>query len=223
MSAVTEYPANAGCAAIEHDARHVHLIDDDLPTLRALTRMLRQLGYTVHPYASVTEYRRAPRDEVPAVSVVDMRLNGESGLAVQTVLRDESCVMPVIFISGESSTRETVLAMKAGAHEFLAKPVSAKVLSAAIDSGLLRHAALRAQRDAHQLATQRLKSLSPREREVFHLLARGSNTAQIVAALDISLPTAKQYKSEVMRKLALDSLVALIEFNDSLGDGGAKA
>ena len=83
--------------------------------------------------------------------------------------------------------------------------------------------ALRAQRDAHQLATQRLKSLSPREREVFRLLARGSNNAQIVAALDISLPTAKQYKSEVMRKLELDSLVALIEFNDSLGDGGAKA
>ena len=223
MSTATEYPANAGCATTEHDLRHVFLIDDDLPTLHALTRMLRQLGYTVHPFASIAEYRETSRDVVPAVSVVDMRLDGESGLAVQTLLRDESCVMPVIFISGESSTRETVLAMKAGAHEFLAKPVSAKTLSAAIDSGLTRHAALRAQRDARRLAAQRLKSLSPREREVFHLLARGSNNAQIVAALDISLPTAKQYKSEVMRKLELDSLVALLEFSDSLGDGGAQA
>lgn len=214
MNAVTEYPANAGC---------VFLIDDDLPTLHALTRMLRQLGYTVHPFDSIDGYRRAARDVVPAVSVVDMRLEGESGLAVQTLLQEESCVMPVIFISGESSTRETVLAMKAGAHEFLAKPVSAKVLSAAIDSGLLRHAALRAQRDAGRYAAQRLKSLSPREREVFHLLARGANNAQIVAALDISLPTAKQYKSEVMRKLELDSLAALIEFSASLNDRGATS
>lgn len=223
MSVATEYPANDGCGATPAVGRHVFLIDDDLPTLHALTRMLRQLGYTVHPFESIAAYRLAPRDVVPAVSVVDMRLDGESGLAVQDLLRDESCVMPVIFISGESSTRETVLAMKAGAHEFLAKPVSAKVLSAAIDSGLARHAQLRAQRDRRALAASRLNSLSPREREVFRLLARGANNAQIVAALDISLPTAKQYKSEVMRKLELDSLATLLAFSNSLGDDGGRA
>jgi FixJ family two-component response regulator len=80
------------------------------------------------------------------------------------------------------------------------------------------HAALRAQRDARRLAALRLKSLSPREREVFHLLARGSNNAQIVAALDISLPTAEAIQArKLTRKLELDSLVALLEFSVFFG------
>lgn len=207
MNAQIEHPANEGCALPPATAaKHVFLVEDDAATRLALSRMLSHLGYTVHAFEDAAAFLAAPRDLFPAVLVTDMRLGNESGLTLQRALHQDRRGFPVIFISGESTTRETVLAMKSGAHEFLPKPVTAKVLAAAIESGLARHA-----------ASRKLAVLSPREREVFRLLARGMNNTQIVEALSVSLPTAKQYKSEVMRKLGFDSLADLIAFSTALG------
>lgn len=213
MRHVADHPANEGYCLTQSAKKHVFLVEDDPATLRALTRMLHHLEYTVHAFAGVTQFLSAPRDCAPAVLVTDMRLGSDSGLTLQGALRSDQCGMPVVFISGETTTRETVLAMKQGAHDFLAKPVTAKALVASIESALALHAEAVGQQGLRVAAAQRLALLSPREREVFWLLARGLNNAQLVERLAISLPTAKQYKSEVMRKLDLHSLAALIEFS----------
>ena len=214
MTIDTGIPANEGCAA--PGLKRVFLVEDDCATLDALSRMLRHLGYAVDAFRNIDSFLAHPRDDAPAVLVTDMRIGAESGLDLQRRIADAATAMPVIFISGASSTRETVLAMKAGAHEFLAKPVASKVLVEAIESALVKHRTRLQDAERRARAAASLDMLSPREREVFWLLARGCNNSQIVEQLGISLPTAKQYKSEVMRKLEFDTLADLIDFSACL-------
>ena len=194
----------------QNDSKHIFLIDDDESMRTVLAGMLTFLGYQVHVYESAIEFLKVSMQAAPAVIITDMRMPDMNGVELQAELLKRGRQIPIIFISGESTVPQTISAMKQGAIEFLVKPFERDQLLSAVVRGLEQDAKF-----MHSFISQahfelQLKGLAPREREVFELLSIGFNNAQIQEKLQISLPTTKQYKSEVMRKLNLSSLAHLI-------------
>ncbi|MFM8590053.1 MAG: response regulator transcription factor [Limnohabitans sp.] len=148
----------------------------------------------------------------PMVVLLDIRLPSATGVEVQSRLRQRGMDMPVIFVSGESTVQQAVVAMQNGAAQFLVKPVGRDELLEAIRRGLASDAALQDERIRQDLRLGRLSQLAPREREVLALLVEGRGNQEISARLEISYATAKQYKSNVMIKLGVHSMAELLEF-----------
>lgn len=193
-----------------NDTKHIFLIDDDDSIRESLKTMLDFLGYHVHSYASALDFLGASMHYGPAVIITDMRMPGMSGVELQEELLRRGRSIPIIFISGQSTLPQSIQAMKQGAIEFLIKPFEREQLLTAVADGLERDAVAMRNYVLQSNLERSLNMLTPRERTVFELLALGSNNAQIQEQLQISLPTVKQYKSEVMRKLNLSSLSELI-------------
>jgi FixJ family two-component response regulator len=202
-------PANNGQSGQNH-SKHIFLIDDDESMRTVLTGMLEFLGFQVHVYASAIEFLKVSMQAAPAVIITDMQMPDMSGVELQAELLKRGRQIPIIFISGESTLPQTISAMKQGAIEFLLKPFERDQLLSAVVRGLEQDVAYMRSYVVQTTLAEGLKGLSPREREVFELLAIGFNNLQIQEKLNISLPTAKQYKSEVMRKLNLSSLAHLM-------------
>ena len=202
-------PANNGQSGQNH-SKHIFLIDDDESMRTALKGMLEFLGFQVHVYASAIEFLKVSMQAAPAVIITDMQMPDMSGVELQAELLKRGRQIPIIFISGESTLPQTISAMKQGAIEFLLKPFERDQLLSAVVRGLEQDVAYMRSYVVQTTLAEGLKGLSPREREVFELLAVGFNNLQIQEKLNISLPTAKQYKSEVMRKLNLSSLAHLM-------------
>jgi two-component system response regulator FixJ len=202
-------PANNGQSGQNH-SKHIFLIDDDESMRTVLKGMLEFLGFQVHVYASAIEFLKVSMQAAPAVIITDMQMPDMSGVELQAELLKRGRQIPIIFISGESTLRQTISAMKQGAIEFLLKPFERDQLLSAVVRGLEQDVAYMRSYVVQTTLAEGLKGLSPREREVFELLAIGFNNLQIQEKLNISLPTAKQYKSEVMRKLNLSSLAHLM-------------
>jgi FixJ family two-component response regulator len=191
----------------------VFVIDDDTELLESITEILRFVGYRVYPYSDPEEFLKQPRDVIPAVIVTDVRMPSMSGVELQAKLIGEGRKIPFVFMSGESTVTQSVVAMKQGALEFLVKPFSRESLLAAVSSAIeldvqQMHALVRQSEFAQKLA-----SLSPRERQVFVLLAKGYSNTELVNELGVALSTVKEYKSEMMYKLRLRSLSELIALN----------
>ena len=191
----------------------VFLIEDDTELLESITEILRFVGYRVHPYSDPEEFLKQPRDVIPAVIVTDVRMPSMSGVELQAKLLGEGRKIPFVFISGESTVTQSVVAMKQGALEFLVKPFSRESLLAAVSKAIeldiqQMHALVRQSEFAQKLA-----ALSPRERQVFGLLAKGYSNTELVNELGVALSTVKEYKSEMMYKLRLRSLSELIALN----------
>ena len=197
-------------ANIPTEHQHIFVIEDDESMRETLSGILTFLGYQVHLFSNPLEFLKTTIQVAPAIIITDMRMPDMSGVELQAELLKRGRQVPIIFISGESTVPQTISAMKQGASEFLTKPFDRDQLMEAVVRGLNQDAA---QMYAHleQLAIEEaLKSLAPRERQVFDLLNLGFNNAEIMAKMGISLDTAKQYKSEVMRKLGLRSLSQLL-------------
>lgn len=191
----------------------VFLIEDDTELLESITEILRFVGYRVHPYSDPEEFLKQPRDVIPAVIVTDVRMPSMSGVELQAKLLGEGRKIPFVFISGESTVTQSVVAMKQGAFEFLVKPFSRESLLAAVSKAIeldiqQMHALVR-----QSEFVQKLAALSPRERQVFVLLAKGYSNTELVNELGVALSTVKEYKSEMMYKLRLRSLSELIALN----------
>ena len=202
-------PANNGQSGQNH-SKHIFLIDDDESMRTVLKGMLEFLGFQVHVYASAIEFLKVSMQAAPAVIITDMQMPDMSGVELQAELLKRGRQIPIIFISGESTLPQTISAMKQGAIEFLLKPFVRDQLLSAVVRGLEQDVAYMRSYVVQTTLAEGLKGLSPREREVFELLAIGFNNLQIQEKLNIALPTAKQYKSEVMRKLNLSSLAHLM-------------
>jgi FixJ family two-component response regulator len=194
----------------QNHSKHIFLIDDDESMRIVLKGMLEFLGFQVHVYTSAIEFLKVSMQAAPAVIITDMQMPDMSGVELQAELLKRGRQIPIIFISGESTLPQTISAMKQGAIEFLLKPFERDQLLSAVVRGLEQDVAYMRSYVVQTTLAEGLKGLSPREREVFELLAIGFNNLQIQEKLNISLPTAKQYKSEVMRKLNLSSLAHLI-------------
>lgn len=197
---------------------HVFLIEDDDNVRESISSMLTFLNYRVHAYVDAEAYLRDPLIAGPAVIVCDMRMPGMSGVQLQQRLSARSRALPMIFISGESMQSQIIQAFRQGAVEFLLKPFDREDLLSAIAKGIRSDEEAIVQMQRRAAFNVGLEKLSPRERSVFELLSGGASNAEIQQALGISLPTAKQYKSEVMRKLNLSSLSELIRLFRQIGN-----
>jgi FixJ family two-component response regulator len=195
----------------------VFIVDDDAPLRESLKNLIRSVGLRVEVFASAQEFLRSKRPDVPGCLVLDVRLQGLSGLDLQKRMADSDIEMPIIFISGHGDIPMTVQAMKAGAVEFLTKPFRDQDLLDAVQHALERDRAAREQREEIQKLRRRFESLTQREREVMGLVVTGLLNKQIAGELGTSENTVKIHRHQVMEKMAANSLAELVRMSDRLG------
>jgi FixJ family two-component response regulator len=194
----------------------VHLIDDDESMRTALGRLLSAAGYTVRTYAAAGDYLVPAPDDDPSCLVLDLQLPGVSGLELQAALpHHPDYDRPIIFLSGTADVRSSVQAMRAGASEFLTKPIERDVLLAAVEDAVGRDVAQRERRRRARLARGRLESLGPRERKVLEGIVDGKLHKQMASELGVSERTIKVDRARVMKQLGVRSLADLLRV---LGD-----
>ena len=182
----------------------IHLIEDDVSQRHSIESLLAFKGFITKSYNTAKDFLQTLPFERPAIVIVDIQLPDISGVDLHRMLLEKNINPPIIFISGEASIQESIDAMKQGAIEFLVKPFEIDTLIAAVNN------AIKIELKEINLNFL-LKNLSPRELEVYNLLLQGLNNQELIDKLHLSLPTVKQYKSEVMRKLKVNSLSKLIE------------
>jgi FixJ family two-component response regulator len=194
----------------------VYLVDDDASVLRALSRLLRAEGIETLSFSSPQAFLDVHDPALPGCAVVDMAMPGVDGLNLQRELAAAETPRPVIFLSGRSDIPTSVKAMKAGAVDFLTKPVSRDALLAAVRSALARDAETRAARARVQAWHSRYASLTPREREVFAGVVAGKLNKQIAAELGTAERTVKAHRAQVMEKMQVASLAELVHVAEQL-------
>jgi FixJ family two-component response regulator len=195
---------------------HVFLIEDDDELRDSLSEILTFVGYRVHAFANPIAFFEGFQNVVPAVVLTDVRMPNMTGIDLQAELIKRGSKVPVVFISGQSTVPQTITAMKQGAIDFLMKPFSREDLLAAIAKGIELDSQLMRQVIRQSEFEQKLSLLSPRERQVFTLLAKGYSNSELVDELGVALSTVKEYKSEMMYKLRLRSLSELIALSASV-------
>lgn len=201
----------------------VYVIDDDPSVRDGLDSLLRSVGYETRGFASPRDFLSHPRSNSPACIVLDVRMPDASGLDFQDELAKAGYLTPIIFLTGHGDVPMSVRAMKAGAVEFLLKPFREQDLLDAIRQALdVDRARLRMEAAAVDLH-EHFASLTPREREVMALVARGLLNKQIAAEIGLSEITVKVHRGQVMRKMRADSIADLIRMADSLGLSDATA
>ena len=195
----------------------VLIVDDDASVRRSLQRLLTSHGYAVAAFGSAEALLAATLPAVPACLVLDVRLPGLDGLELQQALADRADTLPIVFISGHGDIPTSVRAVKAGAEDFLAKPVGEKVLIPAVAQALGRSArALQAQATREE-QQRRAATLSPREREVLRLVVAGLLNKQIGERLGIAEGTVKIHRGHITTKLGIRSVADLVRVAQATG------
>jgi FixJ family two-component response regulator len=195
---------------MDETAPTVFVVDDDVNVRGALARLIRSLGMQVATFASAREFRACQRPDGPACLVLDMRLAGENGLMVQEALRTATWRPPIIFLTGHGTIPMCVRAMKAGAVDFLQKPIDDETLLAAIFTALEQDYRTRDSQRQHTELCQRAATLTPREREVLDLVITGLMNKEIAYALGTTEKTIKAHRAHVMQKMQATSVAELV-------------
>jgi FixJ family two-component response regulator len=195
----------------------IHIVDDDASFRKSLAQLLQASGYEVALYDSAERVLQLPSDVRPGCILLDVQMPGLSGPELQDRLSQSGSPLPIIFLSGHGNIPTTVRTIKAGAEDFLAKPISKKVLLDAIGRALKRCHATLAQREQIDFLRARVSKLTPRERKVFELVARGQINKQIAFALGTTERTIKAHRQKVMQKLNAQSLLELVAVAERLG------
>lgn len=198
----------------------IHIVDDDESLRTALQRQLGAAGYRVRTYASAGEFLLAPPADGPGCLLLDLAMPGPSGLDLQDALDRHGVLMPVIFLTGHGDLATGVRAMKAGAVDFLTKPVERDTLLDAIRRALEADAVRRATRSVDAGLRARYAQLTPREREVFELVVAGQLNKQIASRLGIGERTVKAQRAQVMAKLGAANAAELGRIAAALGTRG---
>jgi FixJ family two-component response regulator len=198
----------------------VHVVDDDDSLRKAVTRLLHAAGYDVRAYASAGDFALASREKNKRGCVLlDVRMPGPSGLELQEALAREDEPLPVIFLTGHGDVPTSVRAMKAGAVDFLTKPIKRDVLLNAVRAALARDVRLHTSREQLRDIRMRFAKLTPREREVFDLVVAGRLNKQIAVELGMAERTVKAHRGQVMAKMQVTSVAELVHLADKMQSG----
>jgi len=206
----------------------VYVVDDDASFRTAIERRLKLAGYEVETYSSARQLLdRVPGVEKPGCILLDVRIPGLSGPELQSRLVELGSILQIIFITGHADTPTTVRAIKAGADDFLTKPVSSEQLIDAIERAIARHESARSQRYKLDAIRALVAVLTPRERQVYDLIVRGKINKQIAYELGTTERTVKAHRHQVMEKMRVHSLAELVSIAERLGmldsDGNSRS
>jgi len=193
----------------ESTAPTVFVVDDEPAVSRAIARMLRTGGWRVETFASAEAFLDG-HDGRDGCLVLDVDLPGLDGLALQRRLRDTGDGLPIVFLTGHGNIPMSVQAMKAGAVDFLTKPVGAETLTQAVRSAIDQHAAAARRTHDGELVRRRIAQLSERERQILDAIADGKLNKQIAYELGVVEQTVKYHRARLMRRLRAKSLAELM-------------
>lgn len=189
----------------------VFIVDDDADVRRALARLLCAARYVTRSFGSAAEFLAHHDPTVPGCLLLDLAMPDQSGLDVQSTLLDSDCHRPIIFLSGHGSIAESVIAMRAGAVNFLTKPVENEALLGAVEEAIRMDEEQRRATGLKQIVLERIATLTPREREVLAHVVEGRMNKQIAGDLGTVLKTIKVHRARVMHKMRVRSLAQLVK------------
>ena len=197
----------------------IAVVDDDPSVRRGLDRLIRSAGWKAETFTSAQEFLDRARAEAPSCVVLDLQLPGLSGLDLQKAMGEIGLEIPIIFLTGHGNIPVSVQAMKAGAMEFLTKPVEEQDLLKAIQEAIERDRRTRQQHAGMRDLRDRYESLTAREQEVLRQVVSGLLNKQIAGELGITEDTVKFHRGHIMRKMQADSLADLVRMAETLGIG----
>jgi FixJ family two-component response regulator len=195
----------------------VHIVDDDASFRSAIGQLLSVCGYKVSLYETAKELLESSLNGGPTCILLDVQMAGLSGPQLQEQLSSLGCRVPIIFITGHGDIPTSVQTIKAGAEDFLTKPVTKEKLMEAVERALARHQVIQEQDNKLSALRSRYVGLTAREREVFFLLVRGKPHKQIAYELGISDRTVKLHRHQIVQKLQGRSLAELAVIDERLG------
>jgi len=193
------------------------VVDDDPSVLKALERLLRSAGHDAKIFSSAFEFLDFNHPDAPGCLILDIKMPKINGLELQDRLLEKGISFPIIFITGHGTVPSSVRAFKAGAMDFLQKPFKDKDLLDAVSSGIEKHRRILHEQKEMKTLYDRLDTLTPREREVFGLVASGMLNKQVAFDLDITEKTIKVHRARVMQKMGAQSLADLVRFAEKIG------
>ena len=202
----------------------VHIVDDDHAVRDSLSLLLGLRGYATRTFASGDEFLAAVDPAASGCVLLDLRMPGTEGLAVQSRLAAQGIGMPVIVLTAHGDAANARAALKGGAFEFLEKPVDDALLAKTIEAALTLDAQARALAERHEMLKRQLERLTPREREVLDRVVRGQHNREIAVEFGISPRTVEVHKARIMDKLQVERMPELIRIALELGlvsDSGA--
>jgi FixJ family two-component response regulator len=191
----------------------IYVVDDDVSVCRALKLLLKQHGFSVETFTSAKEFLAFKHHKRPSCLVLDIRMpGGISGLALQDVMIERQLIIPIVFITSFGTISMSVKAMKAGAIDFLPKPFTEKRLLNAIEIAIAKNKIQNKKQAEIAKIKRDIKTLSPRELEVFNFVAHGMLNKQIALKRGTSIQTIKVHRGRVMFKMHANNLIQLIHF-----------
>jgi two-component system, LuxR family, response regulator FixJ len=195
----------------------VFVIDDQQSVRHALAEMLGVFGFTVETFDSAISFLAAFDRPRPGCVVADVRMPGMDGIELVRELARRGADIPVVLISGHADVPMAVAGIKAGAEDFIEKPVDDSALVAAINRGLTRTFAQQVRQQSSETLTRQFAGLTPRQIEIFDLVAAGFTSHAIAAKLELSSRTVESYRAQIMEKMQAESVAVLVRQAIKLG------
>jgi FixJ family two-component response regulator len=199
------------------DAGLIHIVDDDPGVRTGLSSLVRSVGYSARLYESAGEFLASELPAIPSCLLLDVRLPGTNGLDLQDSLRQRGIDFPVILMTGYGDIQMSVRGMKAGAMDFLTKPIRHQDVLDAVALAVARDRERRAATQRIAAIRSRVSSLTPRERQVMDLVTVGKMNKQIASDLGLSQITVKMHRGSVMKKMGIRSVAELVKLVEALG------
>jgi FixJ family two-component response regulator len=196
---------------------NIYIVDDDVSICRALSLLLKSHGFQVQTFTRSADFLACKPTNAPSCLVLDIRLPDINGLALQDAMAKRKLTIPIIFITGHGDIPMSVRAMKAGAIDFLPKPFTEKKLLNAIALAIAKNKTENKKQTRIKKIQRHINSLTPREQEVFRLVAKGMLSKQVARKLGTTLQTIKVHRGRVMQKMLAKTVTELIYFAQEAG------
>jgi FixJ family two-component response regulator len=195
----------------------IHIVDDDASFRTSMSRLLRASGYQTALYESGDAFLEQPPADEAGCILLDLQMSGVQGFELQEHLAKIGNILPIVFLTAHGDIRAGVQAIKAGAEDFLPKPVAREALFECVERALARNVEQREQQDRLSAMRSLVKRLTPREAEVFALVVRGKLNKQIAHELGTTVRTIKAHRQALMTKLDVKSLPEAVSIAERLG------